>query len=163
VDGHIRDALVATNKLLCDHPMDPELHRKLDTKLFTTNMRKIVAKWCEDPNCQDCCDGALGHTERKNTTIIFLNHQLKRLCDKGGDTGTRTKFIMAVTIYHEISHLLLRWQKLDNTPTKFRGRYDMHPEAGEYSELRALGGVVQLEVVDHRSKKHKIPRSASSI
>jgi hypothetical protein len=155
-DVIIAEALIATNKLLHDIPFDSLLRENMDDRKISKNMSKIVIKWCENPSCQDCCEGALGHTERKTTQTILLNYKLKRLCDvKDGKASSRTKFLLAVTIYHEISHLYLRWQNINFTPTKFMGRIHGVAEAGEYSEIRALGGVVQLEVIDSRRTRQK--------
>jgi hypothetical protein len=157
----IRGCISTVNKIICDRPFEPKIYEHIDTATVANNMSKLQVRWCRDANCGACQDRVVGHTERKRTTNIYLNFKLKRLCE--GDNAIaskRTQFWMAVTIYHEIGHLLLRWQKINKTPIYFLGAAG--PEAGEYCEIVAFGGVVHAEVVCFKSTSSTSQRKQRS-
>jgi hypothetical protein len=155
----ISETLPFLNKLIHQKPYDPIMYEGLSKEEVGNKMKQLKIRWCQEPNCEGCQRQAIGHTERTNTTRIFLNSSLKKLCKGDSLSAMRTQFLMAVTIYHEIGHLLLRWQHINVTPSKFRGRLQ-NVEAGEYCEMRALDGVVHAEVVCHKSfSSQRKPRS----
>jgi len=66
----------------------------------------------------------------------------------------RLRFVLAVTIIHEVCHLCLRNQGIMNSPQKLAGLFV--PEAGEFFEISVFNGVITMRLT--KDKKSNLNR-----
>jgi hypothetical protein len=168
-DVEIGAAIVASNKLFAQFPLDPVLFHvgndqeitrtvasSLTSSTLAENLKKLKISFCRQPHCTACEDNCLGHTERRaRVQKIFLNNVFsKRLVAARSNAADpdanieieRIVFLMAVTIYHEMAHVILRWRNILQSPG-----VPFEREAGLYSERRLFGGTFHAELITTRT------------
>jgi hypothetical protein len=87
---------------------------------------------------------------------IFINPRFKEQLKTHNVAieNKRLRFVLAVTIIHEVCHLCLRCQGMMNTPQKLRGLFA--PEAGEFFELGVFRGLITMRLT--KDKKMNLNR-----
>jgi hypothetical protein len=100
---------------------------------------------------------ALAETDReigpKINYTIYINERFKEQFKRHhlAIENHRLRFVLAITILHELCHLTLRYRGIMHTPNKLMGL--RVPEAGEYLEKIICGGLVTFRLSNNSETK----------
>ena len=146
----LEQAISLVNYMLDEHPLDVQLWREIPPRQLEEKMSNLSVRFCRIAHCDAChTKNASGHTIRgRGVKAIDLNSTLQQRYSKygvGAVERTRILFFLGVSLYHELAHVLLRWNGSMSSPSCYIGE-DGLPEVGYFSERRAWGGFVHIEL-----------------